>query len=69
MQLPSLQQLNDERTAQRAKIKELKALYVAFLQQWEDLETQEHEMMYELHKHIDKAQLHDVLKKIDSIAT
>ena len=69
MDLPSSQQLEDERAAQREKIKALKQSYVAFLQQWEELESHEHELIDELHQQIDKAQLHDVLQKIDSIST
>lgn len=69
MPLPTQQQLDDERARQKKQISELKSSYVAFLAQWEDLEHQEHELMEQLHGEIDKAQLHDILKKIESIDT
>jgi len=67
MPVPTQQEIDERKKQTEKKIADLRSAYEQFLSVWSDIEKEEQELLEEMHQHIDRSQLHGVLKKIDSI--
>lgn len=67
MPIPSPADLSKRQEVATARIARLQAAYGEFLSVWKEVEAEEKELLDEVHGFIDKAHIHNVLQKIDSI--
>lgn len=67
MPLPSATELQSRQKVAEERIERLKTAYSEFASAWKEIEKEESGLLKEVHDFIDKAHIHNVLSKIDSI--